>query len=89
MANWKRVEGKVYKIRIKNEVIGEYDRIESSTTIPRPVDGRKWKLKINAVQYDVWNDSDPESQRLPPVTVEGDRLLRDLGASFEYYRRIK
>ena len=89
LENWKRVEGKVYKIRIKNEVIGEYDRIESSTNIPRPVDGRGWTVKLNAVQYDVWNDSKPESKRLPPVTVEGDRLQKDLGATSEYYRRIQ
>ena len=89
LKKWKRVEGSVYKIRIENELVGGYDRIESSVTIPEPVDGRDWILKSNSVQYDVWSDSTPESERLPPVTVEGDRLHKDLKVSSEYYRRIK
>ena len=89
LANWKRIEGSVYKIRIKHELVGGYDRIESSTTIPKPVNGSIWIIKPKAVQYYVWNEGTPESERLPPITVEGDRLQKDQGDSLYYYKRIR
>ncbi len=89
LANWKRIEGAVYKIRVENEVIGEYERIESSVTIPEAVNGRNWTIKPNSVQYDVWSDSASESERSLRVTVDGDRLYRDLELSSESYRRVK
>lgn len=89
LANWKRVEGSVYKIRIEHELVGGYDRIESSTTMPKPVNGSNWTIKPKAVQYDVWNETTPESDRLPPITVEGDRLHKDQGDSSYYYMRVR
>lgn len=89
MAYWKRVERSVYKIKVEHELIGEYERVESSATLPLPVMGRNWTIMSTAVQYDVWSDSVPESDRLPPITVDGDRLYKDIEDSSEYYRRIK
>lgn len=89
LAYWKRVERSVYKIKVEHELTGEYERVESSATLPLPVMGRNWTIMSTAVQYDVWSDSVPESDRLPPITVDGDRLYKDIEDSSEYYRRIK
>ncbi len=89
LANWKRVEGSVYKVRVEHELVGGYDRIESSTTPPAPVNGSSWVIKPRAVQYYVWNERTHERERLPPITVEGDKLHKDQGESSDYYRRIR
>jgi len=87
-ANWKRVEGSVYKARIYHELVGAYDRIESSTSVPKPVEGSQWVLKPNAVQYELWSDQALGSEKLPLITVEGDQLQKDGNDPADYYKRI-